>query len=180
MSRKGVPNKTNKYETVVLPRLSEIEQWCLDGETDEVIYKKLGISHDTWYRYIRDYPVLSELVVAGKRVTDNRVENALLRTALGFEFEEIKTIIEEDRNGKKRTRIEKMKRYMPPNPTAQAFWLKNRRKEEWGDRKEIHIDTTAVENARKQMFLEMIEGELEVQEDIEDGYLIEDSFDQEK
>ena len=42
---------------------------------------------------------------------DTKVENATLKTALGFEYEEIKTIIEEDKNGKKRTRIEKTKKY---------------------------------------------------------------------
>lgn len=168
MSRKGISNKTNKYETVILPRLSEIQQWCLDGYTDEMIYKKLEISHDTWYRYIKEYPILSELIALSKSVMDNKVENALLKTALGYEYEEIKTIIEEDKNGKKRTRIEKTKKYMPPNPTAQAFWLKNRKREEWSERKEIIFDTKAQEAERKRLFLNMINDEV-----IEADYSIE-------
>ncbi len=50
----------------------------------------------------KEHSELNGIVTAGKSVIDNRVENAVLKTALGFEYEEIKTIIEEDRNGKKR------------------------------------------------------------------------------
>jgi len=49
---------------------------------------------------------------------------------------------------------------MPPNPTAQAFWLKNRKKDEWGDRKEIVFDTKAQEEERKSLFLKMVNDEI--------------------
>src|SRR5665648_452841 len=168
-----------KWLTNVFPRLAEIRNWCMDGKTNEEMCVLLGISPDTWYRYLKDYNELNIIVTAGKAVIDSRVENAVLKSALGFEYEEIKTIIEEDRNGKKRTRIEKTKRYMPPNASAQVFWLKNRKKDEWGDRKEFIIDTTSLENTRKQMFLsmindEVIEADYEVEESVEEGFLIED------
>lgn len=169
MSRKGIPNKTNKYETVIQPRLSEIHKWCEEGLTNDVICERLGIAESTWYEYQKNYPVLLELVQASKAVMDTKVENALLKTALGYEYEEIKTIIEEDKNGKKRTRIEKTKKYMPPNPAAQAFWLKNRKKDEWGDRKEIIFDTKAQEEERKRLFLQMINDEV-----VDADYSIED------
>ncbi len=187
-----------KWLTNVFPRLSEIRNWCMQGKTNEDMCELLGISPDSWYTYMKEHDELNVIVSAGKSVIDNRVENAVLKTALGFEYEEIKTIIEEDRNGKKRTRIEKTKKYMPPNPTAQAFWLKNRKKDEWGDRKEIVFDTKGQEEERKLQFLQMIKGEIvdveysvvdevavavltdpEVIEETEEGFLIEDSFDSE-
>ena len=182
MGRRGKNN--TKWLTNVFPRLAEIREWCLEGKTNEQMCELLGISPDSWYTYMKEHKELNSLVSAAKSVTDNRVENAVLKSALGFEYEEIKTIIEEDRNGKKRTRIEKTKRYMPPNASAQAFWLKNRKKDEWGDRKEIIFDTTSLENTRKQMFLDMIndeviEADFEVKETVEDGFLLEDSFDSE-
>lgn len=109
-----------KWLTNVLPRLSEIQDWCMSGKTNEDMSELLGISPDTWYTYLKEHEELNVIVMAGKAVIDNRVENAVLKSALGFEYEEIKTTIEEDRNGKKRTRIEKVKRYMPPNTSAQA------------------------------------------------------------
>ena len=155
-----------KWITNVEPRLSEIREWCMQGLTNEEMSKRLDINPDTWYRYMKEHPVLSELVQASKSVIDTKVENSLLKTALGYEYEEIKTVIEEDKNGKKRTRIEKTKKYMPPNPTAQAFWLKNRRPELWSDRREIILDTKAQEEERKKLFLDMI-NENEVPADYE-------------
>jgi len=174
-----------KWLTNAFPRLSEVRDWCMQGKTNEDMSELLGISPDTWYRYLKDYNELNIIVTAGKSVIDSRVENAVLKSALGFEYDEIRTVIEEDRNGKKRTRIEKTKRYMPPNHSAQAFWLRNRKKDEWGDRKEIVFDTTSLEQTRKQMFLnminneEVIEADYEVEESVEEGFLIEDSFDSE-
>ena len=149
-----------KWLTNVFPRLSEIKDWCMQGKTNEDMCELLSISPDSWYTYMKEHNELNDIVTAGKSVIDNRVENAVLKTALGYEYEEIKTIIEEDRNGKKRTRIEKTKRYMPPNPTAQSFWLKNRKKDEWGDRKEIIFDTKGQEEERKLQFLKMINEEI--------------------
>lgn len=141
------------------PRLREIQQWCCEGLTDEVICEKLGIVPSTWYNYQIEHPTLKEVVNWGKSVIDNRVENSLLRAALGFEFEEVKTIIEEEKNGKKKTRVEKVKRYQPPNATAMIFWLKNRKRDEWTDRREVIVDTKELEEERKRLFLEMIEEE---------------------
>ena len=179
----GTRGKNNtKWLTNVFPRLAEIRDWCMEGKTNENMCELLGISPDSWYTYMKEHDELNVIVSAGKAVIDNQVENAVLKSALGFEYEEIKTIIEEDRNGKKRTRIEKVRRYMPPNASAQAFWLKNRKKDEWGDRKEIIFDTTALESTRKQMFLNMISDDIvvddyQVQETVDEGFIIEDSFD---
>ena len=149
--------RPTKWDTHVQPRLQEIHEWCMQGLTNDVICDKLGISEATWYEYVNQHPTLAELVKLGKSVMDSHVENSLLRAALGFEFEEVKTIIEEDKNGKKKTRVEKVKRYQPPNPTAMIFWLKNRKKDEWNDRREVFLDTKQNEEERKRLFLEMIE-----------------------
>ena len=184
--------KPSKWETNILPKLNDIREWCMQGLTNEEMSKRLDINPDTWYRYMKEHEILHELVQASKSVMDSKVENALLKTALGFEYEEIKTIIEEDKNGKKRTRIEKTKKYMPPNPTAQAFWLKNRKRDEWGERKEIIFDTKAQELERKKLFLQMINDEVVeadysvadipneetiIEEEIEEGFI--DDFENE-
>ena len=77
---------------------------------------------------------------------------------------------------------------MPPHPTAQAFWLKNRKRDEWGERKEIIFDTKAQELERKKLFLEMINDEVVeadysvadipndepiIEEEIEEGFIDE-------
>ncbi|MDB5056120.1 MAG: transposase [Bacilli bacterium] len=171
-----VLEKPTKWETHVLPRLSEIQEWFENGVPMDKIYKNLSIAPATWYEYVDKHPVLAELVKWGRAFTNISVENSLFRSATGYEYEEIKTVVEEDKNGKKRTRIEKVKRHMPPNPTAMVFWLKNRVPTDWNDRREIVVSTKAAELERKQLFLQMIDADTieaeyeQLEESTEDGF----------
>ena len=65
---------------------------------------------------------------------DEEVENALLKSALGFEYEETVTEIIEQPDGTQRKQIKKIKKYSPPSNTAQIFWLKNRRPDRWREK----------------------------------------------
>ncbi|AIQ11331.1 helix-turn-helix domain-containing protein [Paenibacillus durus] len=154
---KKLMERPSKYETHIVPRFNEIRDWCREGLTNEQMAEKLGIHPATWYEYANKYPTFNELINWSKSVAIDRVESSLFKLAMGYEYEEIKTIVEEDKNGKKKTRIEKVKRHQPPNPTAISFYLKNRAPNEWNDRRELIIDTKAAELERKQLFLDMIE-----------------------
>ncbi len=160
-SRKGIPNKTSRYDSDILPRLSDIKEWLMQGDTVREICKKLAISPDSWYRYCKEHETLSELVTMGRSVLCNEVEKSLLKLCTGYEYEELKTIVEEDKNGKKRTKIEKIKRHQPPSAQAISFFLRNRMPEEWSDKKELILDTSQNEEARKRLFLQMVNGELD-------------------
>ncbi len=173
--------KEDKWNTEILPKLSEIKNWIINGATVREICDKLAISPDTWYRYCKEHETLSELVVMGRSVLCNEVEKSLLKLCTGYEYEELKTIVEEDKNGKKRTKIEKIKRHQPPSAAAISFFLRNRMPEEWSDKKELILDTSQNDEARKKLFLEMINGEIidadyQVQEEEKD-LQITDGFD---
>lgn len=149
-------NKGDKWNTVILPKLSDIKDWLVNGATVREVCKRLEISPDTWYRYCREHEILMELVTMGRSVLCNEVEKSLLKLCCGYDYEELKTIVEEDKNGKKRTRIEKIKRHQPPSAQAISFFLRNRMPEEWSDKKEIMLDTRQNDETRKKLFLEMI------------------------
>jgi hypothetical protein len=155
-SRKGIPNKISRYDTDILPRLSDIKDWLMQGDTVREICKKLEMSPDTWYRYCREHETLTELVTMGRSVLCNEVEKSLIKLCTGYDYEELKTTVEEDKNGKKRTKIEKTKRHQPPSAQAISFFLRNRMPEEWSDKKEIILDTSQNDETRKRLFLEMI------------------------
>lgn len=123
----------SKYESHVLPKLFLIECWARDGLTDEQIAKKLGISKTTLYKYLSEHFELSELLKKGKEVIDCEVENALLKRAMGYEYEEIQNSIEDDA-GKIKKKAVKTKKVLVPDVTAQIFWLKNRRPDKWRDK----------------------------------------------
>lgn len=145
MSRKRGPGKYRDWITE--EGLLKIEGWARDGLSDEQIAKNIGISTSTLYEWKKKYSEFSEALKRGKEVIDRQVENALLKRALGYEYEEVKQIIEKDENGKDRKRIEKTIKHVAPDTTAQIFWLKNRKPHEWRDKRDIeHKGSLEVKN----------------------------------
>lgn len=107
-----------------------IEGWARQGLTDEQISKNMSISYSTFREWKKKYSALSAALKKGKTPVDFEVENALLKRAMGFEYEETETIIEEV-DGKQRERIKKIKKVALPETSAIIFWLKNRMPEQW-------------------------------------------------
>lgn len=79
-----------KYQEWLTPEgLIKLEGWARDGLTDEQIAKNIGISVGTLYDWKIKYPDFSETLKKGKDVVDREVENALLKRAKGFEYDEV-------------------------------------------------------------------------------------------
>ena len=131
----------SKYETDVKPKLVEIEAWKRDGLTDEQICKNLGISVDTFYRYKAKYSEFSEAIKKGKEVADIEVENALFKRAIGYTYKEVTKEVK-DIDGKKSTFIKEVTKVVPGDVAAQIFWLKNRKSNNWKDKRENENDDT--------------------------------------
>lgn len=130
-----------KYHEWLEPEgLLRIEGWARDGLTDEQIAEKMGIAVATLYNWKNDYLEILEALKKGKEVVDRQVESALFKRAIGYEYDEVK---EKYECGvlTERTVTKKM---VVPDTTAQIFWLKNRKPEQWRDKQEIQ-DTTAIE-----------------------------------
>lgn len=120
-------------------KLILLEGWARDGLTDEQIAKNMGIVTSTFYEWKKKQKEFSEALKKGKEVVDFEVENALLKRALGYEYEE-----ETYENG---VLTKKVKKQVAPDTTAQIFWLKNRKPNTWKDRVETDEDKEAVANA---------------------------------
>ena len=125
--------KKGKYkEWLTEEGLLKLEGWARDGLTDEQIAHNMGIHIATLYEYKKRYDEISEVLKRGKEVIDIQVENALLKRALGYKYEEVKT--EQSEDGYKVTKTVKE---VVPDTTAQIFWLKNRKRKEWRDKQEV-------------------------------------------
>src|SRR5690554_393026 len=124
--------------------LTKLEGWARDGLTDEQIAHNIGIAVGTLYDWKNRFPEFSEALKKGKEVVDIQVENALLKRALGYEYEETKVIVETD--GRKR--VERIKKHVLPDVTAQIFWLKNRRPGVWRDKHEIDYSDKVQQNIK--------------------------------
>lgn len=131
-----------KYQKWLEPDgLALLEGWARRGLTDEQIATKCGVTATTLYEWKKRYPEISEALKKGKEIVDIEVENALLKRALGYEYTE--TMIEESEDGVKRRKTVKQ---IPPDVTAQIFWLKNRRPDLWRERKEVKMDADVTTN----------------------------------
>lgn len=108
-----------------------LEGWARDGLTDEQIANNIGISRKTLSQWKNKYSDIGNALKKGKEVIDFEVENALLKRALGYEYEETNTIVEMTPTGEKKQRVEKRKRIMAPDVGAISFWLKNRMPEKY-------------------------------------------------
>jgi transposase-like protein len=128
-----------KYQEWLEPEgLLLIEGWARDGLTDEQIAHNMGIGTSTLYKWKNEHMEIVEALKRGKEVIDRQVENALLKRALGYTYEEV--TFEE---GIETRRVVKE---VQPDTTAQIFWLKNRKPSEWRDKQSIeHSGTISYE-----------------------------------
>ena len=110
-----------------------IQSWSRDGLTLDEIQNKIGISHETLRKWRQRYPELEEAMSKGREFVDYKVENALLKAALGYTKKSIKvTLGKKIINGEtfqvlKETTTEEV----GPNVTACMAWLNNRKHDQW-------------------------------------------------
>lgn len=108
-----------------------IEGWARDGLTDEQIAENIGCSNKTLYNWKKKHLPILHALKQGKEVVDRHVENALFKSAIGFQYEE-ETVTNSGA-------VVTTKKYSKPNVTAQIFWLKNRKSATWRDKTEQDI-----------------------------------------
>ena len=135
--KEGDPMAKGKYQEWLTPDgITRLEAWARDGLTDEQLAAKIGITAATLYDWKNKYPEISEALKRGKEVVDIEVENALLKRALGYEYTEERIEVSKE-NGKKSVKTTQTVKHVPPDVTAQIFWLKNRRPDRWRDKQQL-------------------------------------------
>ena len=118
-------------------KLPLIGKWARDGLSEEQICKNLGICRNTLNDYKNKYPDVLNILKKNREVLITEIENALIKKALGFQYEEVETYIQETA-GIKTQRVKKVSKYSPPDVGACCFVLKNRDKEHWNDNPKMY------------------------------------------
>lgn len=129
--------------------LLKIQGWARDGLIEKQIAKNMGVAESTLRNWKNIFPEIAEALRKGKEVVDREVENALYKSALGFMQKvkkpvRIKEVEYDPKNGRKIRESEKWVQveeeiFVPPQVTAQIFWLKNRKPDEWREKNDLTL-----------------------------------------
>lgn len=129
-----------KYEQWLTEEgLLQLEAWARNGLTDEQIASNMGVNVATLYRYKQSYCEICNALKRGKEVVDIQVENALLKRALGYTYKETTREAQFNPQTEQYEMVvtKEVTKEVVPDTTAQIFWLKNRKPEEWRDKKDV-------------------------------------------
>jgi len=145
--------KRGKYQEWLTDEgLIKLEGWARDGLIDEQIATNIGISRSTLNEWKKKYADISDALKRGKEVVDRQVENALLKSAMGYEYDEVTKELMEQRNEETgrpemvMTETKRVTKQVRPDVTAQIFWLKNRRPDKWRDKQDVEHSGTVNSN----------------------------------
>lgn len=151
------------------PQYHDAWAWSLavKGATDQEIADAFGVSRQTiirWSKTVNDkgeevLTSFGEALQAGKGPADAQVERKLFERCLGYEYEEVKQIIEHDGQGRPSIKkSEVTKKAVPPDTMAIMYWLNNRKRKtgEWSQRQDISLgfEDDSIRDAVRELTLE--------------------------
>lgn len=105
------------------------------GLTEEEIASKLRLSVRTIARWKVKHPEFLEALKSGKVEPDQLVIRSLYQRAVGYYYSAVKIFKIKDEPAT----IVRYLEHVPPDVTAQIFWLKNRLPKDWRDRHEVGL-----------------------------------------
>ena len=149
----------NKYEQwLTEDGLAKLQAWARNGLTDEQIAHNCGVSRKTLAQWKLQHGDIGAALKEGKDAVDQEVENALFKSACGYDYREVT----EQYDGQGVLIDRKVfNKHQAPNTVAQIYWLKNRRRDVW---KENH-DKTEIERERLELDKRKVEADLQEKTD---------------
>ncbi len=132
-NKNAIGNKGGGRKSLYQKQYAKVAQKMAElGATDREIAEALGVKEPTLHGWRAAHVEFAEALKVGKAPCDNRVENSLYHKAVGYTFTSEK-IFQFQGQIVRTTTVE----HVPPDTTAAIFWLKNRRKEDWRDKREV-------------------------------------------
>lgn len=139
-----------KYERWLTEEgLARIQGWARDGLIDKEIAHNMSIGISTLRQWKNKFTEIEKALNNGKDSADRIVENALYKSAIGYRVKVTKPMrvrhTEYDPvSGKKIGETETWQAveeeiYVQPQVSAQIFWLKNRKPDQWRDKADMTV-----------------------------------------
>jgi type III secretory pathway lipoprotein EscJ len=116
-------------------RLSEIKELVSKAVPQVEIAKILGMSEKTMYKLKNRHPKMNQAFVFGNDDLKYTLIDTLIKKAVGYEYEETQTTIEETKTGTKK-KIVKYKKKAQPDMNAVRYLLIIKFGRDYNDKKE--------------------------------------------
>lgn len=141
MSSKKVGRRGKYEDWLTEDGLLKVQGWARDGLSNEQIAHNMGVSAKTLCEWQNRFGEFRNAIKKGKEVVDREVENALLKRAMGYEtVEEVEEPVTDKDTGITEMRVTKrVTKQIVPDVTAQIFWLKNRKPDEFRDKRDVEL-----------------------------------------
>lgn len=104
------------------------------GATDAEMADFFEVTISTFSLWKVQHKEFSEALKAAKDIADRRVETSLYNRAMGYSHEETDIRVVDGA-----VVMTPMVKHYPPDTTAAIFWLKNRKPQEWRDKRETEL-----------------------------------------
>jgi len=111
------------------------------ASTVTALQKLLGISSTVFYKWLKDEPSFSEAVMRVRARCDDEVEAAFMKRAVGYTTSVYEDKL--DKDGGVQTLNKEI--HVASDTGAALNWLKNRRPDEWRDKKVVEIEGSHVD-----------------------------------
>ena len=129
--------------------LALIGQYRREGASIDDLRVLIGISGSTFYRWQKESPELCKTVGLASNIVNGKVENALLKRALGYDdYDEVEELVEGELRVTRR-----IKRHIPPDTKACLEWLYSRRPDRWRRQQQDNGDEQKEIEATKRVLI---------------------------
>lgn len=147
--------------------LLRIESWASDGYTNTDIAKNIGISYTTMKVWLKKYPTIASALKRGREPVVRKLETTLINKALGFEYEETETYLE-DVDGQQKKRVKRIKKQSLPDTGALIFLLKNYKPNKYRNYNDLTVKQIETDIAKVEAETAKINAEIDTGETLEE------------
>ncbi len=132
--------------------LKLIEQYQGSGTVTELC-TYLNVSNTIFYRWFNDQDDkrFYDAVMRVRARADDAAEAAFFKRVIGFDFVESTERVESGGKDGEKVVSQQVEKHIPPDPGAALNWLKNRRPDDWREKKTVEITGSHVDLLRKFM-----------------------------